>query len=109
MPDEGIQTKVSVLGDKEYKAALSDITRQLTVLNTDMTASQSAFAGQADSMEAVRSKLQSLQAIYAAHQQKVELIAAQLEKAGVWRELQASRQPENRAEPGDHCHEQGGQ
>ncbi len=81
MPDEGIQTKVSVLGDKEYKAALSDITRQLTVLNTDMTASQSAFAGQADSMEAVRSKLQSLQAIYAAHQQKVELIAAQLEKA----------------------------
>ena len=81
MPDEGIQTKVSVLGDKEYKAALSDITRQLTVLNTDMTASQSAFAGQADSMEAMRSKLQSLQAIYAAHQQKVELIAAQLEKA----------------------------
>ena len=72
MPDEGIQTKVSVLGDKEYKAALSDITRQLTVLNTDMTASQSAFAGQADSMEAVRSKsLQSHhQAIYAAHQQK---------------------------------------
>ena len=64
MPDEGIQTKVSVLGDKEYKAALSDITRQLTVLNTDMTASQSAFAGQADSMEAVRSKLQSLQAEY---------------------------------------------
>ena len=42
MPDEGIQTRVSVLGDKEYKAALSDITRQLTVLNTDMTASQSA-------------------------------------------------------------------
>ena len=81
MPDEGIQTRVSVLGDKEYKAALSDITRQLTVLNTDMTASQSAFAGQADSMEAMRSKLQSLQAIYAAHQQKVELIAAQLEKA----------------------------
>ena len=80
MPDEGIQTRVSVLGDKEYKAALSDITRQLTVLNTDMTASQSAFAGQADSMEAMRSKLQSLQAIYAAHQQKVELIAAQLEK-----------------------------
>ena len=38
MPDKGIGTKVSVLGDKEYKAALADIGRQLTVLNTNARA-----------------------------------------------------------------------
>ena len=53
---EGIYTRISVLGDKEYKKALSDIGRQLTVLNTGMKASQSAFEGQEDSMEALQPK-----------------------------------------------------
>lgn len=39
MPDEGIGTRVSILGDKEYKAALSDINRSLAVLNSSMDAS----------------------------------------------------------------------
>lgn len=64
MPDEGIGTKVSVLGDKEYKAALADIGRQLTVLNTNMAATQSAFDDQGDAMDALRSKSASLQSIY---------------------------------------------
>ena len=63
MPDEGIGTKVSVLGDKEYKAALADIGRQLTVLNTSMVASQSAFDGQGDAMDALKAKSASLQSI----------------------------------------------
>ena len=48
--NDGIKTTVGVKGDKEYKAALQQISRQLTVLNTDMKASQSAFGNQADTM-----------------------------------------------------------
>lgn len=81
MADDGISTKISVLGDKEYKASLSDIGRQLTLLNTGMSASQSAFAGQGDSMESVKAKGKSLEAIYATQADKVKLIAEQLGKA----------------------------
>ena len=81
MPDEGIRTQVGLQGDKEYKQGLSDISRQLTVLNTDMKASQSAFGDQAGSMEALRDKLSKLGAIYETQQKKVQLIAQQLEKA----------------------------
>ena len=81
MPDEGIGTRVSILGDKEYKAALSDINRSLAVLNSSMDASQSAFKGQESSMEALRDRSQRLQAVYDAQKQKTELIAAQLAKA----------------------------
>lgn len=44
MAEGGIQTEVRVLGDKEYKAALSDITRQLTVLNTTAKTTGAAYA-----------------------------------------------------------------
>lgn len=82
MPDsEGISTKVSVLGDKEYKKALQDIGRRLTMLNTEMAATNSAFGDQADSMEAMRAKASSLQSVYDAHAEKVKLIAEQLNKA----------------------------
>ena len=66
MPDEGIKTKVGMQGDKAYKQALSDISRQLTVLNTDMKASQSAFGAQAGSMAGLQDKLQKLGAVYEA-------------------------------------------
>lgn len=79
--NEGIGTRVSVLGDKEYKAALSDIGRQLNVLNSEMAATQSAFDSTSDAMDAARAKSESLQAIYEKQAEKVKLIAAQLEKA----------------------------
>ena len=63
---EGISTKVGVKGDKEYKNALSQISRQLTVLNTYMKASQSAFGAQAGSMAGLQDKLQKLGAVYEA-------------------------------------------
>lgn len=81
MPDEGISTKVSVLGDKEYKAALADLSRQLTLLNTDMKATQSAFTGQEGSIDALRSKSESLQSVYDTHAKKVQLVSEQLNKA----------------------------
>ena len=79
--NEGIKTTVGVKGDKQYKDALAQISRQLTVLNTDMKASQSAFGGQAETMAGMQDKLEKLNAIYEAQAQKVELIREQLEKA----------------------------
>lgn len=81
MADEGIQTKISVLGDKEYKAAMSDISRQLNVLNSDMRASQSAFMGQEDTLAGLQDKHEKLSKVYETQAKKVELISAQLAKA----------------------------
>lgn len=78
---EGIKTTVGIQGDKEYKAALSDINRTLNVLNTGMKASQSAFGSQATAMAGMQDKLRGLNGVYDAQQQKVALIAGQLDKA----------------------------
>ena len=79
--NEGIKTTVGVQGDKQYKDALAQISRQLTVLNTDMKASQSAFGGQAETMAGMQDKLEKLNEIYEVQAKKVELIREQLEKA----------------------------
>ena len=63
MADDGIKTKVGLQGDKEYKQALADISRQLNVLNSDMKASQSAFGSQAGSMAGLQDKLSKLGAV----------------------------------------------
>ena len=81
MDNDGISTKVSVLGDKEYKKALQDIGQRLTVLNTEMAATTSAFGEQADSMEAMQAKAAGLKSVYEAQAEKVRLIAEQLNKA----------------------------
>ena len=76
-----MKTRISLMGDKEYKQAVSDINRQLTVLKSGLSASQAAFKGQEGSMEALRDKHQKLAAIYAAQAEKVEMMAAKLELA----------------------------
>lgn len=58
--NEGIKTKVSVQGDKQYKDSLAQISRQLTVLNTDMKASQTAFGNQAETMDGMHDRLEKL-------------------------------------------------
>lgn len=79
--DEGIKTKVGLLGASEYRSGLSDMTRSLTVLNTEMQASQSAFKGNEGSIEALTAKGESLQKIYDKQGEKVAYIAKQLEAA----------------------------
>ncbi|MBQ8109561.1 MAG: hypothetical protein IJ124_05300 [Clostridia bacterium] len=79
--NDGIKTKVGLMGDKEYKQGLSQISRQLAVLNSDMKASQSAFGKQADSMDAMHDRMEKLGEIYEVQSKKVELIREQLEKA----------------------------
>ena len=81
MADDGIKTKVSVQGDKEYKNALSEIGRQLRVLDSDMKASQSSFGSQATTMAGLSDKLEKLNAVYDKQKEKVDLIAEQLAKA----------------------------
>jgi len=79
--DEGIGTKVSVLGDKEYKEAMADIGRQLAVVNSEMRASQSAYDSQDASIEKLQDKVEKLTGVYGAQAEKVRLIAEQLAKA----------------------------
>ncbi|MDO5378460.1 MAG: hypothetical protein Q4G52_09020 [Clostridia bacterium] len=80
MADDGISTKISVLGDKEYKKALQDIGRNLAVLNSEMRTSQSAFGEQETSLAGLRDKHAKLSAVYDAQREKVRLISEQLNK-----------------------------
>lgn len=77
--NDGIQTKVSMLSAKEYKTEMGDIGRGLAVLKSDMKATQSAFAGQEDSVVSLTEKQKNLQSQYDLHGQKVALINAQLD------------------------------
>ncbi len=77
--DDGIQTKVSMLGSKEFKSELSDISRGMAILASDAKVTDTAFKGQEKSVEALTEKQKNLQKQYDLHQQKVALINAQME------------------------------
>lgn len=81
MPDQvyDIKSRVSLMGDREYKDAIKGINQGLTVLKTDLAASQAAFKGQAESMEQLRDKSTKLNAIYEKQAEKVEHMSAKLE------------------------------
>lgn len=77
---DGIGTTVGIKGDKAYRQALSDMGRQLRVLNTDMKASQSAFGDQATTMAGMQDKLRALSPIYEVQSQKVKLLSDKLQE-----------------------------
>jgi phage-related protein/predicted nucleic acid-binding Zn-ribbon protein len=56
MPVRDIKTRLSIDGEAAYKKALADINREMRVLNSEMKATTSEFADNADSVEALSAK-----------------------------------------------------
>ena len=79
---EGISTRVSVLGDKEYKKALQDIGRRLTMLNTEMAATNSAFGDQAEAegFPAIAAAFRQIAKIEKVHAERFKRFAQLLEQ-----------------------------
>lgn len=73
------KTQLTLGGDRAYKDSMKDVNRTIAKLNSDMRASQSAFKGQEDSMEALQDKLEKLNAVYDEQEAKVKLVAAKLD------------------------------
>lgn len=76
-----INTKFSLSGEKEYKAAISQIGDGMRVLNSEMKKVESAYARDADSMEALTAKNEVLTKQIEKQKEKIEITKQALEKA----------------------------
>lgn len=76
-----IRTKVAMEGEKEYKAALSDINSGLKVLSSEMKLATAQFADNADSAEALSAKTDILERQYLTQAEKVETLREALQRS----------------------------
>ena len=76
-----ISTKLAIEGEAEYKQKIASVNSELKTLDSELKLVESAFKGQANSMEALTTKGTALQNIYDKQAQKVTELKAALENA----------------------------
>ena len=81
MPTPAIKTKVALEGEKEYKAALSEINSGLKVLSSEMKLTATQFAENADGMEALTAKGDILERQILSQKEKIETLKAALQNS----------------------------
>ena len=82
MATPGINTKVKLDGEKEYRAALAQINAGLKNLGAEMRATEQDFADNADSVEALTAKGDVLARQMQTQQEKVDTLREVLQRAG---------------------------
>lgn len=82
MATPGINTKVKLDGEKEYRAALAQINAGLKNLGAEMRATEQDFADNADSVEALTAKGDVLARQMQTQQEKVDTLREVLQHAG---------------------------
>lgn len=82
MATPGINTKVKMDGEKEYRAALAQINAGLKNLGAEMRATEQDFADNADSVEALTAKGDVLARQMQTQQEKVDALREVLQHAG---------------------------
>ena len=76
-----INTRFTLSGEKEYKAAISQIGDSMRVLNSEMRKVESAYARNADSAEALTEKNAVLEKEIDKQKEKIDVLRAALKKA----------------------------
>ena len=76
-----INTRFTLSGEKEYKAAISQIGDSMRVLNSEMRKVESAYARHADSAEALTEKNSVLEKKIDKQKEKIEVLREALKKA----------------------------
>lgn len=76
-----INTKFTLSGEKEYKAALSQIGDGMRVLDSEMRKVSSAYAGNADSVEALTAKNDVLERKISTQTERIETLKAALQQS----------------------------
>lgn len=74
MATRTISTKLAVEGESQYKQAIRNINTELTTLDSRLKLVQSEYAGQQNSMEALRAKAKALSEVQAAQAEKVKTL-----------------------------------
>lgn len=81
MSTPAIKTRVSIEGEKEYKAALAEINSGLRVLNSEMKLTSTQFAENADGMDALTAKSDILERQILSQKEKIETLKAALQNS----------------------------
>lgn len=81
MPTPTIKTKIALDGEKEYKAALSDINSGLKVLDSEMKKVSAQFLDNGDSVEALSAKNDVLSRQISSQKEKIETLKAALQSS----------------------------
>lgn len=81
MPTPTIKTKIAMDGEKEYKAALSDINSGLKVLDSEMKKVSAQFLDNGDSVEALSAKNDVLSRQISSQKEKIETLKAALQSS----------------------------
>lgn len=76
-----INTKFTLLGEKEYKQAISEIGSGMKVLDSEMRKVSSAYAQNADSVEALNAKNDVLERKISTQAEKIEYLKAALQQS----------------------------
>ena len=76
-----INTKFTLSGEKEYKQAISEIGRGMKVLDSEMRKVTSAYAQNADSVEALGAKNDVLERKILTQTEKIEYLKAALQQS----------------------------
>lgn len=74
MATRTISTKLAVEGESQYKQAIRNINTELTTLDSRLKLVQSEYAGQQNSMEALRAKAKALSEVQASQADKVKTL-----------------------------------
>lgn len=91
MATRTISTKLAVEGESQYKQAIASCNSELSTLKSSLALTESAFKGNANSMEALTSKGSALSALYEKQREKVETLEEALKNAQTAQEEYASR------------------
>lgn len=81
MPTPTIKTKIAMDGEKEYKAALSDINSSLKVLDSEMKKVSAQFLDNGDSVEVLSAKNDVLSRQISSQKEKIETLKAALQSS----------------------------
>ncbi len=97
MATRTISTKLAVQGESEYRASISRINSELKAMQSALKLTESQYQANANSMEALRAKGDSLKAVYDTQKKKVEELRRALENSKAAEERYAQQKADIQA------------
>lgn len=76
-----VKTKIVIDGEKEFKSALTNINSELKKMSSELKLTETQYAGQANTTEALTAKVKALQNVLEAQKKKTETLTAAMKNA----------------------------
>ena len=72
MATRTVSTKLAIQGEEQYKSSIKTINSTLATLKSELKLTESQFAGQANSLEALEAKGETLSKMYEEQEKKLK-------------------------------------